>query len=674
MLMFATAIRPTVFLHGLLAVLISNAVALWIGMDKRAIRTGLFGFNGLLVGLGIGAWFTPCPATVALLVAASAVVVLVNAGLRRLLGEMLGLPVLSVPFLIVFYVILAASPSMEALGFQTWLPATAPIESYPWSVIIAFGRALGAIFFVPEPIAGALVLFALILTSRASVFLSLIAFAIVTIAGVPLLSSGASITTLELAMNSVLIGIALGGVFFVLGRASLLAAILGISIGILIALATSRMCAIAGLPGLVLPFNVTVLLFLYAMRHRTRNRAPVQLDVVLRSPEESWYRHWERVGRFGWSLPTRLSLPFRGTWQVTQGWNGDETHKGDWRHGWDFQVFDESGSPFKTQGADISDYHCFRLPVTAPADGVVVSVNDGVEDNPVGKQNLVQNWGNNITIQHAGGLFSLVAHLSLNTITVQEGHRVKRGDEIGLCGNSGRSAIPHLHVQFQASRHVGAPTISGEFHYTVLERDPSSVHGCHVPIEGDRVRNLMLDMHSRRLFNFPDERTLSFQVDPPSGSSRVETILIETNLYQEKLMRSVETGSILKFNDEEPVLSSLELHGSRSSILAAIHIATEQIPMEIRDGAIWNSKIVWHPHRTILSRWFREFSRPLIGSDVRCMAYEMRKHGADLVITGRSSGIGYSVTTEARFSNGHGLADVRVSIGKKQFRARRRDA
>ncbi len=674
MLMCATAIRPTVFAHGLLAVLISNAVAFWIGMNQRAIRTGLFGFNGLLVGLGIGAWFTPCPATVALLVAASVAVVLTNAALRRLLGETLGLPVLSIPFLIVFYAILAASPSMEAIQFQTWLPVSAPFESYPWSLATTLGRSLGAIFFVPDPMAGALVLVALILASRASVFLSLIAFVIVLIVGVPLLSAEASITTLELVMNSVLIGIALGGVFFVLGRASLLTAILGIILGMLLALATSRMCAIAGLPGLVLPFNVTVLLFLYAMRHRTRNRAPVQLDVVLRSPEESWYRHWERVERFGWSLPTRLSLPFRGTWQVTQGWNAAETHNGDWRHGWDFQVFDERGSAFKTQGADISDYHCFRLPVTAPADGVVVSVNEGVEDNPVGEQNLVQNWGNNISIQHADGLFSLVAHLSLNTITVQEGQRIKRGEEIGLCGNSGRSAIPHLHVQFQASRHVGAPTIPGEFHDTVLECDPSRVHGCYVPIEGDRVRNLMLDMHSRRLFSLPGERKLSFQVDPPSGSSHVETILVETNLYQEKLLRSFETSSILKFNDEEPVFSSLEFRGNRSSVLAAIHMATGQIPMEIKDGAIWKSKIVWHPHRTILSRRFREFLRPLIGSDVRCMAYEMRKHGTDLVITGRSSGIGYSISTEARFSNGNGLQDVTVSIGKKHFRARRCDA
>ena len=672
-LMCATAVRPSVFAHGLLAVLISNAVALLIGMNRRAIRTGLFGFNGLLVGLGIGAWFTPSPATVALLLAASIAVVLTNAGMRRLLGETLGLPVLSVPFLIVFYAILAASPSIEALEFQSWLPAATPVATYPWWLVTTFGRCLGAIFFVPEPMAGALVLLALILASRASVFLSLFAFAIVLIAGVPLLSNEASITTLELVMNSVLIGIALGGVFFVLGRTSLLSAIIGIVIGMLVALATCRICRMAGLPGLVLPFNVTVLLFLYAMRHRTRNRAPVQLNVILRSPEESWYRHWERVERFGWSLPKRLSLPFRGTWQVTQGWNATETHNRDWSHGWDFQVFDERGSPFKTQGADVSDYHCFRLPVTAPADGVVVSVNDGVEDNPVGEQNMVQNWGNNISMQHADGLFSLVAHLSLNTITVQEGQRIKRGDEIGLCGNSGRSAIPHLHVQFQASRHAGAPTIPGEFHDTVLECEPSKVLGCYVPIEGDRVRNLMLDMHSLGLFSLPRGRSLSFQVDTPSGSSHVETIRVETNPYQEKLLRSVETGSILKFNDEEPALSSLEFSGSRSSALAAIHMATGQIPMEIKDGAIWNSKIVWHPHRTILSRWLREFSRPLIGSDVRCMAYEMRKHGADLVVTGRSSGIGYSISTEARFSNGHGLADVTVSLGKKQLKVRRLD-
>jgi murein DD-endopeptidase MepM/ murein hydrolase activator NlpD len=104
--------------------------------------------------------------------------------------------------------------------------------------------------------------------------------------------------------------------------------------------------------------------------------------------------------------------------------------------GWVSSRFGYRTSPFTGKkefhrGLDISARQ--GTPIVAPADGLVASA---------GKD---YGYGNVLTIQHGHGLKTRFAHLS--KMLVKKGQSVKRGQEIALMGNTGRTTGTHLHYE-----------------------------------------------------------------------------------------------------------------------------------------------------------------------------------------------------------------------------------
>lgn len=101
-------------------------------------------------------------------------------------------------------------------------------------------------------------------------------------------------------------------------------------------------------------------------------------------------------------------------------------------------------------------------PVYATGDGVVLNV----------KFELF-GYGNQVIIDHGFGYKTRYAHLK--TIGVAEGMKIKRGECIGISGNSGRSSGPHLHYEvLYKDRHVNPAnyfdlTITPEEYATMVQ-------------------------------------------------------------------------------------------------------------------------------------------------------------------------------------------------------------
>ena len=60
-LLIVTFFDPVMGFSGLISIIISNLFARVLGYNNEAIRSGDYGFNSLLVGLGLGFYYAPNP-------------------------------------------------------------------------------------------------------------------------------------------------------------------------------------------------------------------------------------------------------------------------------------------------------------------------------------------------------------------------------------------------------------------------------------------------------------------------------------------------------------------------------------------------------------------------------------------------------------------------------------
>jgi murein DD-endopeptidase MepM/ murein hydrolase activator NlpD len=90
-------------------------------------------------------------------------------------------------------------------------------------------------------------------------------------------------------------------------------------------------------------------------------------------------------------------------------------------------------------------------PVHAARDGVVMHTESGFAD-AAPEDGDATDRANFIRVLHDDGTMALYAHLQPGGVHVRVGQRVRRGQAIGLSGNTGRSTAPHLHFVVQANR------------------------------------------------------------------------------------------------------------------------------------------------------------------------------------------------------------------------------
>ncbi len=511
-----------------------------------------------------------------------------------------GLPSLASGYSLVAGALFVLFSAWTSLAVNVTAPWITPTDALGW--LYAFLRSLGSLLFSPTVAVGVMIALALLLWSRALLITGTIGWLSGGAAALVMQDFGVNYYWLPASYNFFLAGMALGAVFLLPGRTSLpMAAFAGFGASVLAVVLQQIAPAWAYLP---ISSILTTWVGLGAFTISEDRSAFWRNYAHQIPPEEAWSRELNWADRFGRREPL-LVVPLAGAVQVTQGFDGKLSHAGRWRHALDFQRPAAAG--------DDSTSSIWETPVTAPAAGVVERVQDSIADNPLGICNYADNWGNYILIRLDQSGWAFLAHLRQHSIAVKAGSRVEIGTLLAAVGNSGRSPVPHLHLQVQRFGELGAPTVPfwlANYQSTASTKDaPRLWHAMAIPAETTIVTASRPNpvVHSilasiapgMAIWMIEAKGRIPRAFHPASSDRSTEQIEIRIDTSGRHVFTSPNGGMAVASIDVD-AWRVLELNHKASPFLRLLALAAPSIPYAARSGMSWQEPA---PFNAISAGW-----------------------------------------------------------------------
>jgi len=631
LLLTASLLSPGIGLSGLAGAFAAGAIAWVLGFDRAKIRNGYLLFNPLLVCLTLGlmnrSYFFPPTVFLVLWIAAVIGSLFVAVAMQHAFSHHFGLSAQSLPAMTFAYV-------LYFLAFALSGPATMPVEiGNPWLdlnflplPLQSYFQVFGAMIFEPRALPGLVVFAALILTSPLSTLVASSSL-IVGLETMNLLGFHAGQEgVIWCGFNFLLCGIALGTAYFAPSRMSLLLALAGAFLCALVTLALATALRYFGLPASALPYNLVVLVLIYALRqrHSTAGLHPSPAPGML--PETAGRFVVLNASRFPHFQLPALDLPFKDECVITQGVNGSLTHRAPWNWALDFEVISQDRRSLRS-GAALQDYHTYNKLVLAPCSGTISAVKGNVRDNIPGANNPEENWGNYVVIYCDAGYYVLVAHLRYEPPLVRVGQRIISGEPIGHCGNSGRSPLPHLHLQIQDTALPGGPTRPFCLRNTI-QLNPTGTqqkyHTSSIPVEGTRLSfpTPLPALHALFCNWLPGEYRYSVSLD--NQKAHEEMLLLDFDEMGRFRLRSRRYSAQLTAFLSHNVFYTVDYEGPRESLLALIAAGLARVPCLADPGITWDDHVSPAPFYGGIMRKLHDITDPYLGPSLLDYRYTLQ--------------------------------------------------
>ena len=613
LIFFATLFNWEAGAMGLLGIIFSILVAMFLGVHEERIKKGSLGFNGLLVGLSINLYHNVDFTLIFILFAAIVLLVFLTIALEYAFSYFLGLPILSIPFVIVSVVVYFSFYDYNGLNFRTTnhdFPYD-PFFPQSFNYMLYYFKSLGGIFFQSSPWAGlcfALILFA---SSRIAFLLSIIGFITGITFHILLQGKMGNISAGSVGFNYILTAIAVGGIFLVPSPSTFLIAALASMVSALVSSFASVLFTPFGIPILALPFTSVTLLFIYTIK-LLRNRNFVAVDFLPGAPESNLDYYKTRLQRFGVS-GLYIRLPFSGKWKVSQGFNGKYTHRDAWKESLDFMAIDSEGNVRKGKENTCEDFYTYGLTVLAPCAGRVTKVVKHLEDNKPGEVDTKNNWGNFVLIEHTPFLFSHVSHFLKNSISVKEGDYVTAGTKIGLAGNSGRSLEPHIHLHFQSTPELGSSTIPVSFTQYQNETDGKTlIHFNEIPTEEQVISNLHSDFNLKNFYSLSPGEDFKISLTKNNTKTYTEKWKVHLDLLGNRFLED-EKDNRVYFYVSPDYFSCLDYIGKKNTALFFFYLASYRVPF-INNSSQWKDRMSYKYFSSLPVRLVKDLIHPFSDS------------------------------------------------------------
>ncbi|XP_043938343.1 urea transporter 2-like isoform X1 [Protopterus annectens] len=269
---------------GCTGTVVSTLVALLLSQDRSSIAAGLYGYNGILVGLLIavfsanGNWYWWLILPVIIMSAVCPILTSAVASIHSIWD----LPVLTLPFNIAVSLYFAATGSFNNFFPTTLIQPQTSVPNITWSelnvplLLRAIPVGVGQVYGCDNPWTGGIFIVALFICSPTICLHSIIGSIAGILAGLSLSSPFDKIYNGLWGYNSVLACIAIGGMFYALTWQTHLLAIACAFFCAYLGEALAQMMSVFGLPSFTWPFCFSALLFLLL---RTNNKAIYKLPL-----------------------------------------------------------------------------------------------------------------------------------------------------------------------------------------------------------------------------------------------------------------------------------------------------------------------------------------------------------------------------------------------------------
>lgn len=591
-IMLVTFFSPAVGLCGFLAIALINVSAYIMGFNRDEIKTGLFGFNALFLGLSLGYEYTFNITFIILFITSILILLLITVWLKGLFA-IHNLPFLSFPFILAYWIISSATShfsniqldeshiyavnevakSQSSLWYQ-WIHSLDDISLFPFA--LSFFKTLAGTFFQTSVLGGMLIAFGLLYFSRIAFSLSVIGF---YLAYLFYSVFGADVNDLNynlLGSNFIFIAIAIGCFFLIPNTYSYITVVILVPILLLVLLSLGKVLSVFQLKAYSLSFSIVCTAFLFSLNQRWFHKYLHLATIQYFSAEKTIYKYLNSIQRFKNEHLYKLALPFSGEWNVSQGYNGKITHLGDWSKALDFVIVDSKSNTYREptsarEGFSRDNFYCYNKEVFAPYDGYVYDIINTVEENDVGDVDTEHNWGNTIIINHLNGLFSQISHIKKDSFGVFVGQYVTKGTYLATCGNSGRSPEPHIHFQLQTVPTVGAPTLEYPISY-FIERNGTErkLRISEVPKEGAFISNVQVNQLLIVGFSFLPGQKIGFKNETTGALVNWEVL---TDAYNRTYIYCKESNSFAYFVNDGVMLYFTDFEGDKSSLLFNFYLA-----------------------------------------------------------------------------------------------------
>ena len=618
-LLAATFISPTFGLFGLAGTITAFAATKMLDFPASRIRSGELLCNSLISSMGLAYVTNQQNLSVYLLmillpVTAIAAMVL-SVALTQVMLRLFGMGAYSLPFVIVTifnYLLMYSFTATPVIGAPP--PFLLPEISFLPSILTEWFLAFSAALFIPNVVVGMIACFAVFIHSPLQIALGMFGFLVgygfLQLTGLNASAFGAG----WMGTNYLYCGMGLGGVYFITSKSSLLLAGFGAILSTLIAIGMRTFLRSYNIPPLSFPFLIVLFMFTYALRQRSRFLWLFESPYLDGSPEQNVLRFLTNLKRFPNFYTPTLSLPFLGCRVVTQGFNGDYTHKSLWCHALDFEILDESGKPHPDQRTKLEDAYTYGTAILSPCDGVVISVVSDVVDNELGEENLLQNWGNLVVVLNDLGWYVLLSHFKRDGIIVYKNQRVTRGQLLGYCGNSGRSPLPHLHLQVQAAWFPGATTIPFRIRNFISHHaSGETVLTTGIPREGDLISPLNIDPDLIACFSGQIGTSIRYRIEKAGKTIAWETIRTISLGWGEISYQSVEYGARLSASISDETYISHTLENSSASILRLFSLGLGSVPFSKNRSIMWEDYAACRPWISPVNVILSDLLQPISG-------------------------------------------------------------